>query len=61
MKFNKNKAKKYLVQEKNIFCSKEIIRKVYMLNLKPLFNYAILKYEADIFAKENKRGYYAED
>ena len=38
MKFNKNKAKKYLVQEKNIFCSKEIIRKVYMLNLKTLFN-----------------------
>ena len=63
MKFNKNinKNKKFLVEKKNIYCSKEIIRKVYILIRTILYNYVILKYETDIFAEENKWGYYGAD
>ena len=63
MKFNKNinKNKKYSAEEKNIYCSKEIIRKVYILILKILYNYAILLYEIDIFDEEDKWRYYGAD
>ena len=56
MKFNKNinKNKNIQLKKKNIYCSKEIIRKVYILIRTILYNYVILKYEIDIFAEENK-------
>ena len=47
------------MQVKNIFCSKEIIGKVYILIREALYNYHILNYKTDIFAEENKWGYYA--
>ena len=49
------------MKKKNIFCSKEIIRKVYMLIRKTLYNYVFIKYETDIFAEENKWGYCGAD
>ena len=61
MKFNKNIKKNIQLKKKNIYCCKEIIRKVYILILTILYNYVILKYETDIFAEENKWGYYGAD
>ena len=61
MKFNKNIKKNIQLKKKNIYCSKEIIRKVYILIRTILYNYVILKYETDIFAEENKWGYCGAD
>ena len=57
MKFNKN----IQLKKKNIYCSKEIIRKVYILIRTILYNYVILKYETDIFDEEDKWRYYGAD
>ena len=58
-KFNINKTKKYLAEEKNILYSSNAIREIYNEIRKTIYLYYILKYESEEFAQENRWAYYA--